>query len=154
MQPLEPCPYSHRGTGGQGCLLQATSSNSQLSAFGHWTSLHGSWHWHLGHPASSRAKPCGHSMRHVWAAHGFGSAMKSSIIFISLFHMFINASITLIQSPLGIISPPTLTVEISMKSSTEWCLWLTCTVDKISGSRTCPWHLKAHFVHTPAFWCD
>jgi len=154
MQPLEPYPYSHCGTGGQGCLLQATSSNSQLSAFGHWTSLHGSWHWHLGHPASSRAKPCGHSMRHMWAAHGFGSAMKSSTIFNTLFHKFINALITLFQSPLGIISPPTLTVEISMKSSTEWCLWLTCTVDKISGSRTCPRHLKARFFHTPAFWCD
>lgn len=145
MQPLGPCPYSHRGTGGQGCLLHATSSNSQLSAFGHWTSLHGSWHWHLGHPASSRAKPCGHSMRHVWAAHGFGSAMKSNTIFISLFHMFINSSFTLFQSPLGTISPPTLMLQISMKSSrvmlvTDLYSWQDLGQQHVSQAPQGPFH--------------
>jgi hypothetical protein len=105
MQPLRPCSYSHRGTGGHGCLMQATSSNSQFSAPGHWISLQGSWHWHFGHPSSSRAKPCGHSMRQVWAAQGFGSVIKSIPIFITLCHMFINPSPSVFQSPLAIVSP-------------------------------------------------
>lgn len=67
--------YSQVGTGGHGGSTHATSSGWQSKESGHRTPSQGSLHLHSGQPSSVRAKPWGQNIRHVCAAHGFGSAV-------------------------------------------------------------------------------